>query len=154
MRMTCLWENLSPTRPIAYGNGDFGTMKEVPFPAMNIAKYGVWNDGNLWYGDVVSRPDHMVKPGNEYYKARFFDKRDEVKATYEEQIEKLLQEYQKIGKQTYQLLWQQAYSLLQMHELTDESAFLAYFAQQIRDNIKPADKFAESFKYDWTIERI
>ncbi len=119
-----------------------------------IAKYGVWNDGNLWYGDVVSRPDHMVKPGNEYYKARFFDKRDEVKATYEEQIEKLLQEYQKIGKQTYQLLWQQAYSLLQMHELTDESAFLAYFAQQIRDNIKPADKFAESFKYDWTIERI
>jgi Protein of unknown function (DUF3150) len=93
------------------------------------------------------------RTGNEEYKRRFLEKRDEIVANYSQLVEQLLIEYDKIARHTYTLLLQQAPEALA--QFPNVEAFITHFREEIiLKNIKSAEEFAASFVYEEQLSRM
>jgi hypothetical protein len=91
---------------------------------------------------VWKKPQNMVKPGNEFYRYRFFATRDEIVKRFDALITQVEAEYQYVARETYRL------DSAQREEHPSESDFFEHFLNaHIRSHYKPARSFAQTCIY-------
>lgn len=91
---------------------------------------------------------------NEKWRTQYFALRDEIVEQYPQIVEKLLTQYEPIGRHSYQLLRSHAPELLERRGLRSEDEFLIYFQDEIRSAIHSPEHIYASFIYESTLKKI
>jgi hypothetical protein len=112
-----------------------------------FGKFVPWSSYSAW------------KRENEEYKRRFFAKRDEIVANYEQHVEDLLFQYEDIARHSYMLLSEQFRRTGQgrsfYEEFGEEWIFVEHFRRKlIGSHIKTGQQFADTFVYRERFSKI
>lgn len=112
-----------------------------------FGKFVPWSSYSAW------------KRENEEYKQRFWAKRDEIVANYEQHVEDLLRQYEDIARHSYMLLSEQFRRAGEVRsfyeEFGEEWVFVQHFRRKlIGAHIKTSQQFSDTFVYRERFSKI